>query len=418
MKGKRLLVVSWSLPPLLGPRSIQVGRTLKQLAANGWDCTVLSVDTDSLPANYAKDNFLAEHYLQNYQVIRVPAPPWLQLLNLVRRILPQFAPMPDNQTIWVKPVLAKVEALLFTNTYDAVLTFGHPWSDHLIGLEIKRKWQIPWVAHFSDPWADNPYYFRLSNFQKAQMETFERSVIEAADMVVFTNSETADLVFKKYPAEWKTKAQVVPHGYDRNLLGYLKKNDFREGVLRIIHTGNLYGLRTPQGILEALRLLKEEGKLNEGLDIVFLGRTKNREDYIEFCKRHGIEVVKFMPTLPYLESLQIAASADVLLLIDAPAASSSVFLPSKLVDYMMFGKPILGLTPNDGVVALLLDEFGFPHSDPQDEKRIAEMLLGIWDKHNSRGFDFSQKFDSVAERFDIEYTTGTFETLLGAVIAG
>ena len=48
--------------------------------------------------------------------------------------------------------------------------------------------------------------------------------------------------------------------------------------------------------------------------------------------------------LPFLESARIAASADVLLVIDA-AAEDNLFLPSKLIDYLPLAKPILGLTP-------------------------------------------------------------------------
>jgi len=48
---------------------------------------------------------------------------------------------------------------------------------------------------------------------------------------------------------------------------------------------------------------------------------------------------------PNSEALAAAAAADVLLLIDAPSKSSSMFLPSKLIDYLMFRKPIFGSRP-------------------------------------------------------------------------
>ena len=43
---------------------------------------------------------------------------------------------------------------------------------------------------------------------------------------------------------------------------------------------------------------------------------------------------------PFAESARRAAAADVLLVIDAPA-DESLFLPSKLIDYLPAGKPIL-----------------------------------------------------------------------------
>ena len=56
------------------------------------------------------------------------------------------------------------------------------------------------------------------------------------------------------------------------------------------------------------------------------------------------QCVKFLPRVGYLQSLALAKSADLLLNIDAPAATS-VFLPSKLIDYIGAGRPIFGITP-------------------------------------------------------------------------
>src|SRR5690242_17982215 len=40
---------------------------------------------------------------------------------------------------------------------DILVTFGQPMVDHLAGLRIKKKTGTVWIAHFSDPWADNPF---------------------------------------------------------------------------------------------------------------------------------------------------------------------------------------------------------------------------------------------------------------------
>ena len=38
---KRLLAVCWEMPPLSGPRAVQVSRTLAQLASLGWESTAV-----------------------------------------------------------------------------------------------------------------------------------------------------------------------------------------------------------------------------------------------------------------------------------------------------------------------------------------------------------------------------------------
>ena len=45
-------------------------------------------------------------------------------------------------------------------------------------------------------------------------------------------------------------------------------------------------------------------------------------------------LVTVRPRVPYDESLRLTRDADALLVVDAPSAEPSVFLPSKLVEYI------------------------------------------------------------------------------------
>jgi len=84
---------------------------------------------------------------------------------------------------------------------------------------------------------------------------------------------------------------------------------------------------------------------------------------------------------PNSEALAAAAAADVLLLIDAPSKSSSMFLPSKLIDYLMFRKPIFGITPQNGEAVDLLTRLGCLVAPAEHVGAIAAALaqiLGAW----------------------------------------
>jgi hypothetical protein len=47
----------------------------------------------------------------------------------------------------------------------------------------------------------------------------------------------------------------------------------------------------------------------------------------------------------YLDGLRLSASADALLVIDAPSSTPSIFLPSKLVESIGANRPVWGITP-------------------------------------------------------------------------
>jgi hypothetical protein len=66
------------------------------------------------------------------------------------------------------------------------------------------------------------------------------------------------------------------------------------------------------------------------------------------------------------------ASADGLLVIDAPA-EESVFLPSKLIDYIGAGRPILGLTP-PGTSRNLINQLGGWVARPEDIEGMAAII--------------------------------------------
>src|SRR5262249_44227269 len=78
------------------------------------------------------------------------------------------------------------------------------------------------------------------------------------------------------------------------------------------------------------------------------------------------------PPVDYLESLRLMQEADLLLVIDAPS-ELSVFLPSKLIDYMGAQRPILALSP-PGACAELVLNLGGDTARPDDPGEIAGKL--------------------------------------------
>jgi len=77
----------------------------------------------------------------------------------------------------------------------------------------------------------------------------------------------------------------------------------------------------------------------------------------------------------YLHSLALIRDANGLLLIDG-SDDRSVFLPSKLIDYIGAGRPILGLTP-PGPAARVIRELSGCVIDPSRTDEIANALPGF-----------------------------------------
>ena len=359
-ESSELLAVSFAFPPLAYPRSGQVARLLKHLRFN---TVVVCADEEGARKDPTIEPDAEAHMRAR---LRIPFPP---------------------------PGM----------------------SDHLIGLKLKKKYHVPWVAHFSDPWTDNPFnhYGRLARRINISLE---RKVAGAADMLVFTSQETAELVMAKYPRAWQLKARVLPHTFDPSLYPAHTREAERDQLV-IRYTGEFYGRRTPAPIVQVLRnILYTNPELLSGVRFELIGPAN-----ADALAHSGLEdlpegLVRIMPAVNYQESLRLAAIADGLLVIDAPA-EQSVFLPSKLVDYIGAGRPILGLTP-PGAAANLIAELGGWVAAPSDVAsmtKAAETFLAFLREDNREHRETWGEL-KVRKRYEAAVVANSFEEMLREMI--
>lgn len=375
MPRHNVLAFTYCFPPMALPRSIQVSRLLAGLEASV--TVVCGEDPDERRDETIAPQTAADTASNLEKIIRVPFHrfgPLSRLENWANRFYLSWARLPDVQRAWVKEAGQRFFDWQAASGYrpDLLLTFGQPMSDHLFGLEWKRRTGLPWMAHFSDPWTDNP--FRRDNPLTAWLNRrLEAQVVAAADRIIFTSPETVDLVMKKYPFSLREKAVYLPHSIDRSRYRPDLEPPAEGYVIRAI--GNFYGHRSPRPFFEALeRIALQTPNLLNGVVIEFVGMTgRFRSLAGRFPALSG--AVKFAGSVSYLESLELMQTAHCLLVIDAPARES-VFFPSKLADYIGAGRYILALTP-EGASARVVRELGGTAADPADHKAAAEALKKV-----------------------------------------
>jgi glycosyltransferase involved in cell wall biosynthesis len=301
-----------------------------------------------------------------------------------------------------------------TEQFGVLVTFAQPWSDHLVGLRVRRTSGLPWVAHFSDPWADSLYGTAR---QRAIWRRMEEPVVREASKVVFVSQETADLVMRKYPDAWRSKAAVVPHGYDTIAPGVRAPEPAEGRPLRLVYTGRFYrGVRTPLPLFHALRKWIARNGQSGALHVTFVG--PHTEEFRRDAAALGLDsMVSFKGRMAPTEAARAAASADALLVIDAPSDGPGVFLPSKLIDYLPLRKPIAGITPSPGASASLLRRLGCRVAPPDDIDAIAAMLDALVAQWRAGTLQVSPAFDEVAAEFDIRSTTARLHDVLAQACA-
>ena len=405
----RLLAVSWATLPAVFPRSIQVARSLRALRGHGWHTTVISTEASS---DWTMDLELAARYRDSYDVVRVGTAPRNSARLLWRRLLRR--PI-DPESTWIDEAVRRACAIAKTESIGALITFAQPWSDHEIGLRAAVTTGLPWIAHFSDPWTDSPYYQSVPARQRAEARLAEERVMEGADAIVFPTTRMADLVMGKYRAALRDKVSVVPHGFEGDAGDAAAHPRRASGRLRLVHAGDFYGSRTPAALIEAVGRLCKREPGSRALEIVLIGLVPD-EHRKRVTDLKLSDVIQFSGRRSYTEAAREMSSADALLVVDAPGRES-VFLPSKLVDYFAFSRPIIGLTPRSGASADLLARLGCAFAEPDDVDGVEAMLrttLATWRQAPLR---VSTTFRAVAAEYEIERTTARLNDAIAGAVA-
>lgn len=414
-----LLAVSWCMPPALFPRSVQVARLLRGLRPLGWTSRVVTPPVSEPGVAAAVDPSLATLYRDGLDYALVPVG--------VDRVDPRFGPAwarwrqrwrgehrLSDEDLWVKRAVQVCLAEVRDAQPQALVTFAQPWRDHLVGLEVRRRTAVPWLAHFSDPWIDSPYSAASGDEHRRELER-ERLVVEHADAIVFTNRHAEDLVMAKYPAALRAKAAVVPHAIDDDVaVTAPAPASGGAGPLCVAHVGNLFiGRRSGLALFDALQLLNARRRLDGRLEVLFLGAGSGTSEARAAVFVRRLEgVVKFLPPVPYLDSLSFMRRSDVLLILDADAAVNP-FLPSKVADYLWAGRPLVALTPSIGATADVMHRLGYQAVDPTDPSAIAGAFDTLLDQHE-RGVLTAATREPVAE-FALVSVAAAFAAVLDRI---
>jgi len=408
----RLLVVSYAFPPQLTPESLLLLRRVKELVRLGWDLTVLTVDKRATLEMF--DPRLEESLPPSLKVRRTGGAlsPLYAVKGIAKVILKSLTllGLPEMQSPWYFFGRQAGRRLVREQGFEAIYSHACYYVSSMVGLALKRGTGLPWVASFSDPWVDNPY-LSLGPLQRRTSRFIEAAIIREADAVVFVTSRTAEVVMRKYPREWQKKVHVVPHGYETDFLGDLDLVPGPRRRLRLVYTGMFYkGKRTPEGLFRGLQLLGRSRPLEEQLEVRLIGPFA--PDYQPLAQSLGLgQVVACSGPVSFMESMQENAAADVLLLIEAPF-SPSLILPTKLVDYLPLGKPILGLIPPEGTPAELMGRLGCPQVAPDDAAGIARVIGELLDRWQAGSLTVPPQFSRVAPEYDIRRTTQLFDRVL------
>lgn len=412
----RLLLLTYAFQPDNTPAAARPTQLCRYLPDCGVHPYVLASSMDGAPGGQP-------------MVWRVPdgrEPFSVSAASVLARAFMRVAAPYNDRLPWVPYVAAAAARLIRSRRADAVYSTSPFLASHFAAYWLKKKFGLPWIADFQDPICDNPFRTRAWPYPYDRM--IEKRIFESADRIIANTDAIAAVWRERYPGRrdaisvmWNSfdPAEPVPNAIHA-----------ARGHRLIAHVGTLYGGRHPGRLLESLRRLGTTAgearlKLIGPIDDAVL-----RAYGPVFEEMRGRGVLEYANTLvPRAEALQETAEADCLLLLDVNERNTAFQVPSKLLDYIRIGKPILAYTPSASPVERILARSGVPYvavapdaADALADAKVQEFLcLPLQPRQPSDWFveNFSAETQArhVADLVKAVLQHSPVETHTGAVIA-
>jgi glycosyltransferase involved in cell wall biosynthesis len=324
----------------------------------------------------------------------------------------------DSQWSWFISASIKGCSIIKKHQPDFIYSTAGPPTTHLAGYILNRIYHIPWMAELHDPlilddqeqkW--HKYYFN---------KFVEKIVCNHASIVVYFTNRALENANRRHPI--KNKSLVVRPGAD--------PPDFHEAEYRKtekIHFGHFGSLSNARNLGVFIRafheLIKQHPALKNRIAFDVYGskldavsrRTLRECPLGKVLIEHGR--VEYDPNTGK-SGRQIVMEAmkmtDVLILLHGDEGSTVYeYIPSKLFEYLLTGRPILGLITGGTELEAFLIETNHTYVDKNDVSKVKDAIKAYIDQWSAAGLPDRQ----VDSPFTVEATVSKLITAVSDIDA-
>lgn len=307
--------------------------------------------------------------------------PFQKILRFIRGNL--F--IPDARTGWVKFAVRRASDIISKEKIDTVFITSPPHSSQLIGLRLKKKFNIRWIADLRDPWTDIYYYRDLLHTGRSKRKDagLEREVLSGADEVITVSRPIAGMFLKKSASLSEDKFHVIPNGFDED--DFRRKTECPKDVFRITYVGSIADSYNPDVFFRILTKAIS-GFSDMNFRIRFVGSMP--DSIRQLIDKNGLnDHAEFIPHVSHADAVDYMQSSTVLLLIIPEVENNEGILTGKLFEYLASRRPVIGLGPVQGDASRILEECRsgkmFDRSDVNGLYSYFKTLILQWRENKS-----------------------------------
>ena len=347
---KRLLLVTYVFPPAPSPGAQRPGYLARYLPQFGWNVTVLTNTAE--PPPFPAKVVCAGKSSRPAAIAPIAGPP-NSPLRVALRGLRELVLFPDTTALWMSPAIAAGTSILQEQRYDAILSTALPPSVHVIAWTLAKKFKIPWIADYRDPWRGNAYV-RRGVLRLAAEGLLERGMIHRARALTTISEPIAEQLSAFHK---RRDVHVIPNAFDPAEWDAIP--DAKPQRFDLCFTGSMYdGKRNPELLFEALAQLRAEHDASgQAARVHFYG--PNSSNVTASAARLGLSLqVRQHGAVPRANALLAQRSAAALLIFLNMDPATGKEMGSKYLEYMGAHRPIIAIGPKNSIMRDFIDRTG------------------------------------------------------------
>ncbi|MDE6182562.1 MAG: glycosyltransferase family 4 protein, partial [Eubacteriales bacterium] len=391
---EKVFIIANQFPPMGGSGVQRSVKFVKHLSKFGYEPIVFTRKTEGAKLI---DETLLNDVPENTKIIRTKAyePSEMEgILKIPFKILSKLM-IPDSARIWFEKSKEKALSIIKEENIKIIYTTSAPYSDHLLGLYIKRKMpEIKWIVDFRDEWTNNPYTLdNPHNKIRTNIEKkMELSVLKEADYLI-TNTPVMRENFLKISGLSGENFFVIPNGYDEEDFSNMNFEKPKNEKFTMVYTGALYGRRKPDNFFNAIKNLKEKGLIDENkITVRLIGNYHKNKLQAQIDSLNLTNQIEIVGYVPHNICIKHQLSSDALVLIEGSGIGANAFYTGKIFEYMNTRRPVIAILPKGVASDLVLEsEIGLV-ADTDNILEIEKIILEYYEKCIQQKLDYNHNW--------------------------
>ncbi len=397
------LMLCYTFPPLSGGGVLRSAKFAKYLSESRWNLHVITAKVN--PRNRIEqglDYSLLEdlppevtvHRTSSFDLSWTYAAAYRLGIRKLLFELESLIPLlhMDYKMGWYASATRAVARARATRSNQPIVlyTTSPPYVAHLIGRTCARRFGLPWVADFRDPWTLRGTYHAVTALHTSIDRALEAAILNNADAVVANTESNRARLLEAFNVAAQ-KVFVIPNGFDSEDFERVAHVPVRNDRFLVTCTGKFYQTPNSDHFFRAFCRFHERHP--EALLCLF-GRNSRGirkttsamlapESWISPERTEHASIVRRM-------------RESAVLLANVPGERAAHSVPGKLYEYLAAGRPVLFVGALNGDAARIVTRTGTGRAVAEDEGEILAALEDLWKAWKTRTSAIQPRMEAIA----------------------